>query len=97
MIFNLIAFSVQIFVQYYKEVTPGVDFAPEVLNDLLVSLLKNCLLQEVFQILNVIVQIKTLVGDFAIFFKSYFHNFIFLSTMPFIVIGLVLLWWSNLW
>lgn len=68
--FNLIAFSVQIFVQYYKEVTPGVDFAPEVLNDLLVSLLNNCLLQEVFQILNAIVQIKTLVGDFVIFFKS---------------------------
>lgn len=56
--------------QYYKEVTPGVDFAPEVLNDLLVSLLNNCLLQEVFQILNAVVQIKTLVGDFVIFFKS---------------------------
>uniref|UniRef100_A0A8C5IZP8 Protein TOPAZ1 n=1 Tax=Junco hyemalis TaxID=40217 RepID=A0A8C5IZP8_JUNHY len=58
--FNLIAFSVQIFVQYYKEVTPGIDFASEVLNDLLLSLLNNCLLPEVFQILNVIVQIKTL-------------------------------------
>ncbi|NWZ38087.1 TOPZ1 protein, partial [Brachypodius atriceps] len=57
---GLLKRAVQIFVQYYKEVTPGVDFAPEVLNDLLVSLLKNCLLQEVFQILNVIVQIKTL-------------------------------------
>uniref|UniRef100_A0A8D2M4H5 Protein TOPAZ1 n=1 Tax=Zonotrichia albicollis TaxID=44394 RepID=A0A8D2M4H5_ZONAL len=58
--FNFIAFSVQIFVQYYKEVTPGIDFASEVLNDLLLSLLNNCLLPEVFQILNVIVQIKTL-------------------------------------
>ncbi|NXR80847.1 TOPZ1 protein, partial [Pycnonotus jocosus] len=57
---GLLKRAVQIFVQYYKEVTPGVDFAPEVLNDLLVSLLKNCLLQEVFQILNVIVQNKTL-------------------------------------
>lgn len=56
--------------QYYKEVTPGVDFSSEVLNDLLVSLLSNCMLQEVFQILNVIVQIKTLVGGFVIFFKS---------------------------
>lgn len=93
--FSLIAFSVQIFVQYYKEVTPGVDFASEVLNDLLVSLLNNCLLQEVFQILNVIVQIKTLVGDF-LFFKSWFHNFSFLSTMLFIVIGLFLLWYLNL-
>ncbi|NXB11261.1 TOPZ1 protein, partial [Cnemophilus loriae] len=57
---GLLKRAVQIFVQYYKEVTPGVDFASEVLNDLLVSLLSHCLLQEVFQILNVIVQIKTL-------------------------------------
>ncbi|NWU03058.1 TOPZ1 protein, partial [Urocynchramus pylzowi] len=57
---GLLKRAVQIFVQYYQEVTPGVDFASEVLNDLLVSLLNNCLLQEVFQILNVIVQIKTL-------------------------------------
>ncbi|NWX35937.1 TOPZ1 protein, partial [Notiomystis cincta] len=57
---SLLKRAVQIFVQYYKEATPGVDFASEVLNDLLVSLLNNCLLQEVFQILNVVVQIKTL-------------------------------------
>ncbi|NXR36400.1 TOPZ1 protein, partial [Zosterops hypoxanthus] len=57
---GLLKRAVQIFVQYYKEVAPGVDFASEVLNDLLVSLLKNYLLQEVFQILNVTVQIKTL-------------------------------------
>ncbi|NXY05770.1 TOPZ1 protein, partial [Pteruthius melanotis] len=57
---GLLKRAVQVFLQYYKEVTPGVDFASEVLNDLLVSLLHNCLLQEVFQILNVIVQIKTL-------------------------------------
>ncbi|NXB30338.1 TOPZ1 protein, partial [Eulacestoma nigropectus] len=59
---GLLKRAVQIFVQYYKEVTPGVDFASEVLNDLLVSLLNNCLVQEVFQILDVIVQIKTLVA-----------------------------------
>ncbi|NXG95395.1 TOPZ1 protein, partial [Loxia leucoptera] len=59
---GLLKRAVQIFVQYYNEVTPGVDFASEVLNDLLVSLLNNYLLQEVFQILNVIVQIKTLVA-----------------------------------
>ncbi|NXI82758.1 TOPZ1 protein, partial [Rhipidura dahli] len=59
---GLLKRAVQIFVQFYKEVTPGVDFASEVLNDLLVSLLHNCLLQEVFQILNTIVQIKTLVA-----------------------------------
>ncbi|NWT65205.1 TOPZ1 protein, partial [Prunella himalayana] len=57
---GLLKRAVQIFVQYYKEVTPGMDFASEVLNDLLVSLLNHCLLQEVFQILNVTVQIKTL-------------------------------------
>nr|XP_026655295.1 protein TOPAZ1 [Zonotrichia albicollis] len=57
---SLLKRAVQIFVQYYKEVTPGIDFASEVLNDLLLSLLNNCLLPEVFQILNVIVQIKTL-------------------------------------
>ncbi|NXG01995.1 TOPZ1 protein, partial [Sakesphorus luctuosus] len=59
---GLLKRAVQIFVQYYREVTPGVDFASEVLNDLLASLLKKCLLQEVFQILNVTVQIKTLVA-----------------------------------
>ncbi|NWV24831.1 TOPZ1 protein, partial [Origma solitaria] len=57
---GLLKRAVQIFVQYYRKITPGVDFASEVLNDLLVSLLNNCLLQEVFQILNVVVQIKTL-------------------------------------
>ncbi|NWW17548.1 TOPZ1 protein, partial [Falcunculus frontatus] len=57
---GLLKRAVQIFVQYYREVTPGVDFASEVLNDLLVSLLNNCLLQEVFQILHVVVQTKTL-------------------------------------
>ncbi|NXI53444.1 TOPZ1 protein, partial [Chloroceryle aenea] len=59
---GLLKRAVQIFVKYYREVTPGVDFALQVLNDLLISLLKNCLLQEVFQILNVTVQINTLVA-----------------------------------
>ncbi|XP_009584821.1 PREDICTED: testis- and ovary-specific PAZ domain-containing protein 1 [Fulmarus glacialis] len=57
---GLLKRAVQIFVKYYKEVTPGVDFASQVLNDLLISLLKNCLLREVFQILNVTVRINTL-------------------------------------
>ncbi|XP_061320995.1 protein TOPAZ1 [Pezoporus flaviventris] len=56
---GLLKRAVQIFVKYYREVTPGVYFASEVLNDLLVSLLKKCLLHEVFQILNVTVQIST--------------------------------------
>ncbi|XP_064907703.1 protein TOPAZ1 isoform X2 [Columba livia] len=57
---SLLKRAVQIFVKYYREVTPGVDFASQVLNDLLISLLRSCLLQEVFQILNVTVQINTL-------------------------------------
>ncbi|NXF34202.1 TOPZ1 protein, partial [Nyctibius bracteatus] len=57
---GLLKRAVQIFVKYYREVTPGVDFASQVLNDLLISLLKNCLLQEVFQILNVTVRINRL-------------------------------------
>ncbi|NXF93730.1 TOPZ1 protein, partial [Eubucco bourcierii] len=54
--------AVQIFVKYYREVTPGMDFASQVLNELLISLLKSCLLHEVFQILNVTVQINKLVA-----------------------------------
>ncbi|NXC73329.1 TOPZ1 protein, partial [Anhinga anhinga] len=57
---GLLKRAVQIFVKYYREVNPGADFASQVLNDLLTSLLKNCLLREVFQILNVTVQINTL-------------------------------------
>ncbi|XP_071591524.1 protein TOPAZ1 [Heliangelus exortis] len=57
---GLLKRAVEIFTKYYREVTPGVNFASRVLNDLLISLLKNCLLQEVFQILNLTVQINTL-------------------------------------
>ncbi|KAM9387479.1 protein TOPAZ1 [Phaethornis superciliosus] len=57
---GLLKRAVEIFMKYYREVTPGVNFASRVLNDLLISLLKNCLLQEVFQILNLTVQINTL-------------------------------------
>ncbi|NXT53701.1 TOPZ1 protein, partial [Pluvianellus socialis] len=57
---GLLKRAVQIFVKYYREVTPGVDFASQVLNDLLISLLEYHLLREVFQILNVAVQINTL-------------------------------------
>ncbi|XP_027531272.1 protein TOPAZ1 isoform X2 [Neopelma chrysocephalum] len=57
---GLLKRAVQIFVRYYRGVIPGVDFASQVLNDLLVSLLKKCLLQEVFWILNVTVEIKML-------------------------------------
>ncbi|XP_031445898.1 protein TOPAZ1 [Phasianus colchicus] len=56
----LIAFSVQIFVRYYREVDRGENFDFQVLNDLLICLLKKCLLQELFQMLNVTAQINTL-------------------------------------
>ncbi|NWS67584.1 TOPZ1 protein, partial [Crotophaga sulcirostris] len=56
---GLLKRAVQIFVKYYKA-TPGVHFDSQVLNDLLISLLKNCLLQEVFRILHVTVRINKL-------------------------------------
>ncbi|EMP35511.1 Putative protein C3orf77 [Chelonia mydas] len=52
--------NVQIFMNYYREVNPGVHFDSQVLNDLLISLIKCCLLKEVFQLLNVAVMIKML-------------------------------------
>ncbi|NXM71718.1 TOPZ1 protein, partial [Serilophus lunatus] len=69
---GLLKRAVQIFVQYYRDAIPGVDFASQVLNDLLVSLLKNCLLHEVFQILDVTAQIKTLV-DVDVILKVFEH------------------------
>ncbi|XP_010217619.1 PREDICTED: testis- and ovary-specific PAZ domain-containing protein 1 [Tinamus guttatus] len=57
---GLLQRATQIFVNYYREAMPGVDFASQVLNDLLISLLKNCLFQEVFQILNVTLLINML-------------------------------------
>uniref|UniRef100_G1NFF0 Protein TOPAZ1 n=1 Tax=Meleagris gallopavo TaxID=9103 RepID=G1NFF0_MELGA len=49
-----------IFVRYYREVARGENFDFQVLNDLLICLLKKCLLQELFQMLNVTAQINTL-------------------------------------
>ncbi|XP_043396810.1 protein TOPAZ1 isoform X6 [Chelonia mydas] len=57
---SLLQRSVQIFMNYYREVNPGVHFDSQVLNDLLISLIKCCLLKEVFQLLNVAVMIKML-------------------------------------
>ncbi|NWH74284.1 TOPZ1 protein, partial [Piaya cayana] len=57
---RLLKRAVEIFVKYYRRVTPGVHFDSQVMHDLLISLLKNCLLAEVFQILHVTVQINTL-------------------------------------
>uniref|UniRef100_A0A8B9THP7 Protein TOPAZ1 n=1 Tax=Anas platyrhynchos TaxID=8839 RepID=A0A8B9THP7_ANAPL len=61
---GLLKRAVQIFVRYYREVTPGEDFDFQVLNDLLICLLKNCLLQEVFQILRVAPAVDVLLKVF---------------------------------
>ncbi|XP_030405244.1 protein TOPAZ1 [Gopherus evgoodei] len=69
---SLLQRSVQIFMNYYREVTPGVHFDSQVLNDLLISLIKCCLLKEVFQLLNVAVMIKMLPA-IDVFLKVFEH------------------------
>ncbi|XP_065254488.1 protein TOPAZ1 [Emys orbicularis] len=69
---SLLQRSVQIFMNYYREVTPGVHFDSQVLNDLLISLIKCCLLKEVFQLLNVAVMIKMLPAV-DVFLKVFEH------------------------
>uniref|UniRef100_A0A8C0HD20 Protein TOPAZ1 n=1 Tax=Chelonoidis abingdonii TaxID=106734 RepID=A0A8C0HD20_CHEAB len=68
--------KIQIFMNYYREVTPGVHFDSQVLNDLLISLIKCSLLKEVFQLLNVAVMIKMLVTsiELATWFWKYFRD-----------------------
>ncbi|XP_055985701.1 protein TOPAZ1 [Sorex fumeus] len=50
--------AVNIFMEYYRKFPPGVHFDLQVLNDLLISLLKHCLLKEVFQVVNLSIMIK---------------------------------------
>ncbi|XP_065439627.1 protein TOPAZ1 isoform X2 [Chrysemys picta bellii] len=69
---SLLQRSVQIFMNYYREVAPGVHFDSQVLNDLLISLIKCCLLKEVFQLLNVAVMIKMLPAV-DVFLKVFEH------------------------
>ncbi|XP_010144634.1 PREDICTED: testis- and ovary-specific PAZ domain-containing protein 1-like, partial [Buceros rhinoceros silvestris] len=69
---GLLKRAVQIFVKYYGEFTPGLNFASQVMNNLLISLLKNYLLQEVFQILNITVRIITL-PDVDVLLKVFDH------------------------
>uniref|UniRef100_H0XLF6 Protein TOPAZ1 n=1 Tax=Otolemur garnettii TaxID=30611 RepID=H0XLF6_OTOGA len=52
--------AVNIFMEYYRKFPPGVRFDLQVLNDLLNSLLKHCLLKEVFQVVNLSVMVKML-------------------------------------
>uniref|UniRef100_A0A8C5Z7Y1 Protein TOPAZ1 n=1 Tax=Marmota marmota marmota TaxID=9994 RepID=A0A8C5Z7Y1_MARMA len=52
--------AVNIFMEYYRKFPPGIHFDLQVLNDLLISLLKHCLLKEVFQVVNLSIMIKML-------------------------------------
>ncbi|XP_070247549.1 protein TOPAZ1 [Myotis yumanensis] len=52
--------AVNMFTEYYRKFPPGIHFDLQVLNDLLNSLLKHCLLKEVFQVLNLSIMVNTL-------------------------------------
>ncbi|XP_073088553.1 protein TOPAZ1 [Manis javanica] len=52
--------AVNIFMEYYRKFPPGIYFDLQVLNDLLNSLLKHCLLKEVFEVVNLSIMVKML-------------------------------------
>uniref|UniRef100_A0A673TME7 Protein TOPAZ1 n=1 Tax=Suricata suricatta TaxID=37032 RepID=A0A673TME7_SURSU len=52
--------AVNVFMEYYRKFPPGIHFDLQVLNDLLNSLLKHCLLKEVFQVVNLSIMVKML-------------------------------------
>ncbi|XP_041589675.1 protein TOPAZ1 [Vulpes lagopus] len=52
--------AVNTFMDYYRKFPPGIHFDFQVLNDLLNSLLKHCLLKEVFQVVNLSIMVKML-------------------------------------
>nr|XP_060494028.1 protein TOPAZ1 isoform X4 [Panthera onca] len=52
--------AVNMFMEYYRKFPPGIHFDLQVLNDLLNSLLKHCLLKEVFQVVNLSIMVKML-------------------------------------
>ncbi|KAM6169264.1 LOW QUALITY PROTEIN: protein TOPAZ1 [Rhynchocyon petersi] len=52
--------AANMFMDYYRKFPPGIHFDLQVLNDLLNSLLKHCLLKEVFQVLNLSIMLKML-------------------------------------
>ncbi|KAM5291967.1 protein TOPAZ1 [Ctenodactylus gundi] len=52
--------AVNLLMEYYRKFPPGIYFDLQVLNDLLLSLLKHCLLKEVFQVVNLSITIKML-------------------------------------
>ncbi|XP_064130321.1 protein TOPAZ1 [Loxodonta africana] len=52
--------AVNMFMEYYRKFPPGIHFEVQVLNDLLNSLLRHCLLKEVFQVVNFTIMLKML-------------------------------------
>ena len=64
------SFSANMFMEYYRKFLPGIHFDLQVLNDLLSSLLKHCLLKEVFQVMNLCIMIKMLVSNLKIHFSN---------------------------
>nr|XP_020771156.1 testis- and ovary-specific PAZ domain-containing protein 1 isoform X2 [Odocoileus virginianus texanus] len=52
--------AANMFMEYYRKFLPGIHFDLQVLNDLLNSLLKHCLLKEVLQVMNLCTMIKML-------------------------------------
>lgn len=65
---NYFSLSVNIFMEYYRKFPPGIYFDLQVLNELLLSLLKYCLLKEVFQVVNLSIMIKMLVSNLRMLF-----------------------------
>ncbi|XP_058412077.1 protein TOPAZ1 isoform X1 [Diceros bicornis minor] len=57
---SLLQRAVNMFMEYYRKFPPGIHFDLQVLNDFLNSLLKHCLLKEVFQVVNLSVMVKML-------------------------------------
>ncbi|XP_077159104.1 protein TOPAZ1 isoform X2 [Paroedura picta] len=64
--------AVQIFTDYYKDVTQGVQLDSQILNDLLISVLQCCLLKELFHILRTCLLIKVL-PTVDVFLKVFEH------------------------
>ncbi|KAM4821269.1 protein TOPAZ1 [Thomomys bottae] len=50
--------AVNLFMEYYRNFPPGIHFDLQVLNELLMSLLKHCLLKEVFHVVNLSLVVK---------------------------------------
>uniref|UniRef100_A0A096MV59 Testis and ovary specific TOPAZ 1 n=2 Tax=Papio anubis TaxID=9555 RepID=A0A096MV59_PAPAN len=68
--------AVNVFMEYYRKFPPGIYFDLQVLNDLLNSLLKHCLLKEVFQIVNLSIMVKMLLVEAGMVLDPEHFNYI---------------------